>query len=272
MKNKILYLFVLAILAITGCKEKIDITLKNSYERLVVDGCLTNEAKRHTVKLSLTSNYFANEPQPKATGAIVTLSDDSSTVTLTETFPGIYQTDSTYKGKIGKTYILDIIYNGEEYSASSLLKYVAPIDSISFGPDPWEPDKRTINLWAMEPATTGDYYQWLYYVNDTLKSDSIKNMSFADDGMVNGNYMNGFPIFSWPAKPNDTVTLEMRSITKEYYTFIYNLYSEIFGSGSPFSGPPANVKGNVRNLTNSEKDVMGFFITSAVTRKTRIFK
>ena len=143
MKNKILYLFVLAILAIAGCKEKFDITLKNSYERLVVDGCLTDEAKRHTVKLSLTSNYFANEPQPKATGAIVTLSDDSSIVTLTETSPGIYQTDSTYKGKIGKIYILDIIYNGEEYSASSLLKYVAPMDSITFGPDPWEPEKRT---------------------------------------------------------------------------------------------------------------------------------
>ena len=270
--NKVLLFFFLCVLiSTTACKEKIDIKLKSTYVRLVVDGGVTDEAKRHTIKISETSNYFANEPQPKVSGAIVTLSDGSNIVTLSETSPGIYQTDTTYQGEIGRTYTLNIKYKGEEYTASSMLKYVAPIDSISFGKDPFQPTKSTVNLWAQEPPTKGDYYLWLYYINGVLKSDTLNEVSYASDEMVNGNYMNGFPIYTMDdAKPGDTITLEMRSINKEYYDFMNALFSEVFGAGNPFSGPPSNVKGNIKDITDNKKDVMGFFIASAVRKKSGI--
>ena len=272
MKNIKIYLAILISLTLFGCKERIDISLKDTYVRLVVDGLLTDEAKRHMIKLTKTSGYFENEPQSMATGAAVTISDGTSEVQLSETSPGIYQTDSTYNGVIGKTYTLNIKYDNEEYSASSPLKYVSPIDSVSFEKDPFMPDITTINLWAQEPATTGDYYLWLYYVNGVLRSDTLNKISFTDDLMVNGNYITGYPIYYFAPEANDTVTLEMRSITKEYNDFIYAVYMETYGAGTPFSGPPSNAKGNIKNLTHKEKDVMGFFIASAVTRKSKVFK
>jgi hypothetical protein len=270
--NKGLLIFFLGVLiSTTACKEKIDIELKSTYVRLVVEGEITNEAKKHTIKITETSNYFSNEPQPKVSGAIVTINNGSNTVTLTETSPGIYQTDSTYQGEVGKIYTLNIKYNGEEYTASSMLKYVAPIDSISFAKDPFFPDQDVVNLWAQEPPSTGDYYSWLYYINGKLESDTLSEIMYASDEMVNGNYMNGFSIYMMEnTVPGDTITLEMKSINKEYYDFINAVFSEVYGAGTPFSGPPSNVKSNIKNVTNSYKDVMGFFIASAVSRKSGI--
>jgi len=254
----------------TACKDKIDLELKSTYVRLAIEGQVTDEAKRHTILITETSNYFSNEPQPKVSGAIVTIDDGSSQITLTETSPGVYQTDSTYAGIPGKTYTLNVKYKSEEYSAGCLLRPLGVIDSISFAKDVFEPKNNSINLWAQEPATTGDYYIWLYYINGKLESDTLKEISFASDEMVNGNYMPGFPIFTAEFSLGDTITLEMQSINKDYYDFLNAFFTEVFGAGNPFSGPPANVIGNIRNLTHKDKDVMGYFLASSVTRKTRI--
>ena len=269
-KNIAVLIFTITILSFSACKEKIDIKLKETYVRLVIEGEITNETKRHTIKITQTSNYFSNEAQPLVSGAIVTLNDGVNSAILTETSPGIYQTDSNYTGVIGKLYTLNVKYENEEFTASSLLKNVAEVDSVTFGYDPFFPAKRTVNLWAQEPATYGDYYLWLYYVNGVLTSDTLKEWAFSDDLMVNGNYISGFPVYTIDAEPGDTITLEMKSITKDYYDFIYAVFFEVYGAGSPFSGPPANVKGNVINLTHKEKEVMGYFIASAVSRKSDI--
>jgi len=157
------------------------------------------------------------------------------------------------------------------------MRPVAPIDSIGFGVwqdyDPNAPPKSSLFMYAQEPPTPGDYYLWNYYINGVLKSDTITKVVFASDEMVNGNYVSdNFPIYGFNANPGDSITLEMRSITKEYYDFLTGIMYESMGGSSPFSGPPSNVKGNVKNITNKEKEVMGFFITSAVEKKTKVFK
>ena len=278
--KKLIILFSLLLMITSSCKKEIKIELKDTYVRLVVDGLLTNEAKRHTIKLSLTSNYFSSiDEEKKAEGAVVSLNDGTNTIILTETSAGIYQTDSTYKGEIGKTYTLNIEYDKEEYSAVSIMKPVAPIDSIGFGiyenydHDPTAPEQSSLFMYAQEPVTTGDYYLWNYYINGVLKSDTITDVAFASDEMVNGNYVSdNFPIYGFKANPTDSITLEMRSITKEYYDFLLGIMYESMMGSSPFSGPPSNVKGNVKNITNKEKVVMGFFITSAVSKKTKMFE
>lgn len=254
----------------TACKEKIDLELKSTYVRLAIEGTVTDEAKKHSILITETSNYFANEPQPRVSGAVVTINDGSSQITLTETSPGVYQTDSTYAGIPGRTYTLNVKYKSEEYSASCLLKPVGVIDSVSFAKDVFDPIKSSINLWAQEPSTTGDYYTWFYYINGKLESDTLTEISFASDEMVNGNYMPGYPVFTAEFALGDTITLEMRSINKDYYDFLNAFFSEVFGAGNPFSGPPSNVKGNIKNLTNKDKVVMGYFLASAVSKKTQI--
>ena len=160
MKRLILFISIIIVFTNISCKKQIDIKLKNSYARIVVDGLITDETKAHVVKVSKTSNYFSSEPESMVAGAVVTLNDGVNTITLTEVSPGFYQTDANYKGEVGRMYTLKIASNSDEYVASCLLKPVAQIDSISFtkgaqvnGPPKIDPNAYSINMFAQEPAT-----------------------------------------------------------------------------------------------------------------------
>ena len=84
-------------------------------------------------------------------------------------------------------------------------------------------------------------------------SDSIHQKVVMDDQMVNGKYMAGMGIFYidnshvWETlKPGDTVTLQMSGITRGYMNFISQVQQA--GFNLPFfTGPPANVQGNINN-------------------------
>jgi len=271
-----IFLFISLAAIISSCRKEIDIKLDSTYTRIVVDGLITNEAKRHTIKISKTSNYFDNSAQPIAIGAVVTINDGSTAVTLTETSAGIYQTDSNYIGVIGKIYTLNVKYDNEEYEAVCKLKQVAEMDSVTVTKNifPFDTNYYSINMFALEPATTGDYYVWKYYVNGKLFPDTINLTLFESDEMVNGNYIYNLPVYSdVSVKAGDSVALEISSINKEYYDFMYSIMFESHGGGgNPFSGPPSNVVGNVKNITNPNKDVMGFFIASAVSKKSTVVK
>ena len=60
--------------------------------------------------------------------------------------------------------------------------------------------------------------------------------------------------------PGDTVTVELNNMGKEYFGFLQEAQAELRGSNPLFSGPPANVKGNISN------GAIGFFAAYSVSR------
>ncbi|HNY01561.1 MAG TPA: DUF4249 domain-containing protein [Bacteroidales bacterium] len=262
MIRKIFPVFLLALLA-TACTEKTQVHLDSTYARLVVDGHISSDTGNYSVALTRSAEYFYNEPAPRVTGATVTVSDAGGTLTLHETEPGvsgIYETGPGYAGVKGNSYTLNIslkeeIGGSREYQATSALHPVAPIDSIraEFHPDWGKKGIWTIKLWAQEPGDEVNYYLFNLYRNGKLLTDTITKKVVADDRFVNGSYMNGFDVMylmhyqSWATiYPGDTITLQMSGITKEYYDFINQVDQSGF-SIPFFSGPPANVKGNISN-------------------------
>jgi len=268
MKNIIL-IIVIAMTAIS-CSEKINLKLDDSAQKIVIEGLITNETKAHTIKITKSTSYFSDEPAPAVTGANVTINDGTLIYHLNETSAGIYQTDSNFAGVVGKTYVLNISYNGESYSASSLLKFVPQIDSITCklfdSPFGHEQNIYEVDLWAQEPEPSGDYYLWNVYKNNVLYSDTLNKVAYSDDSFINGNYAAGIMILQVKAFPGDTVMLEMLSISKEYFNFLNDVLTESSGGSNPFSGPPANVKGNISN------GALGFFLAAAVSSKSCIIK
>jgi hypothetical protein len=88
-----------------------------------------------------------------------------------------------------------------------------------------------------------------------------------DDRFFNGNYAYGAPVAYLEQHKNDevllkgdTVTVEINSIGREYANFIWEAQIEAGQSNPLFSGPPANVKGNISN------GAMGFFSAHSATR------
>ncbi|MBN1198922.1 MAG: DUF4249 domain-containing protein [Bacteroidales bacterium] len=260
MKRLILYSILLTLISFS-CTERIDLNLDETYTRLVVDGSISNDTARYLISLSKTADYFYNEPAPRVVAASVSLYNGISSYPLHETEPGIsgiYETDSTFSGIIGETYTLNIdldhpIDNMTSYTSTCRMMNVSRLDSIQvvFQPD-WGTDGVwEIRVFAQEPADEVNYYMFHYYRNDTLKTDSIWKIAVSDDKYINGSYINGLAAVyinnanTWETfTQGDKVTLRMSGITREYYDFISQV--KLSGFNIPFfTGPPANVQGNI---------------------------
>ncbi|MBE0648623.1 MAG: DUF4249 domain-containing protein [Bacteroidales bacterium] len=262
MKRITLYTLLLALITF-ACTERVDLNLDETYTRMVVDGGISNDTGSYQITLTKTADYFYNEPAPRVAGATVNLTNGTDNYLLHETEPGIsgiYETDATFFGIIGETYTLDIdlnepIDNLTTYYSSCQMMNVARLDSIQvvletdWGPKGiWQ-----IRVFAQEPGDETNYYMFHYYRNDTLMTDSIWKVAVSDDKYINGSYINGLAAIyinnenPWEAfNPGDKVTLKMSGITKEYYDFITQV--QLSGFNIPFfTGPPANVQGNISN-------------------------
>lgn len=267
--KRLFYLLLFLPATFTACTERIALTLDPNYARLVVDGGISDDTGAYGVALTKTADYFFNEPAPRVVNAVVWISDGSDEYRLHETEPGIsgfYQTGPSFAGEIGKTYTLNIelpenIDNRTQYSSSCKMISVARLDSIAvnFQPDWGKEGFWEIKLWAQDPGDEVNYYMFHYYRNDTLMTDSIWKVSISDDRYFNGNYIRGVTAVyinnahGWETlRAGDRVTLQMSGITKEYYNFISEVQEA--GYNIPFfSGPPANVVGNISD------GAVGFF-------------
>jgi len=260
-------------LLIISCVERIDIKLDDSYTRLVVDGAITTDTMAHTIILSSTTSYYYNQPAPPVTGAHLQISDGTDIYPLDEEAPGIYRTDPSVCGVAGKTYTLDIklaslIGGFSNYEASSTLYPVSHLDSVSLA---FHPDWADNGIWEVkcyvQDPPTEDFYRFMISKNREMLTDTLNEWFVTDDRFFNGNYAYGAPIaYLRQGKGDevllkgDTVTVEMNNIGAGYANFIWDAQSEVNGSNPLFSGPPANVKGNIDN------GATGFFAAYSISR------
>ena len=260
IKIKALVLLGSAMLIFNACTERIDIDLEESYTRLVVEGMVTTDTLAHTIRLTSTTSYYYSETAPAVSGATVTIDDGTSVITLTETEPGTYKTPTDYYGIPGRTYRLNIglatAINGHEtYTAVSGMSPKLTLDSISsVYHEDWGSDGYyEIKCYVLDPPST-DYYMFRVIKNGVLVSDSLTRVLVTDDRFYNGNYTNGVGIGflnqSFEKEivtPGDDLTIESARITEEYYRFISQLQIQSGYQNPLFSGPPANISGNISN-------------------------
>jgi len=279
--SKLTSLIVIFSMTLASCTEEIDMKLNTTSKRLVVDGILTTDTMAQCIKLTSSGDYFDNKPMPGISNALVTINDGDETLTLTESSAnkGWYYTSSDFYGKQGHTYTLnienvDINNDGvmESYSSSSYMNSLVPMDSIDIG------YVDQYNLWqvlmyAKEPGETEDYYMFRVTVNDTLITNKYSKQTVTDDQFVNGNIMDGIWIYSLDAKDtienlmlNDTVMLEMFRVNEHTYDYMAALATETQPKTPLFSGPSANVPGNVSN------GALGVFAVCPVSRAKTIVR
>ena len=280
MSMKKIIKMILVAFAVIGCTERIDIELDSTYQRLVVDGFITTDTTSHVIKLTKTTDYYYNQEPPTVSGAMVQISDnEGNTVTLTESDPGIYKTPPDFYAEIGKTYSLNIYLQEEinghkDYTASNTVLEIYPIDSISlaFRPDWSDEGFYEVQCWYQDPLVT-NFYQFNIFKNDILMTDTIDKRFVTDDLLYNGSYTNGIGV-GWldqsvereVVHPGDTITFQAANITEEYANFIWTLQQEISFQTPLFSGPPANIEGNISN------GAIGYFAAYSLSYAATIAK
>ncbi len=280
MKTKYLILFIFCIILFQACTERVEIDLKQEGEiKLVVFAEITNDTMAHEVHLTTSAPYFYNQEMPRVSNAEVSISDGFEEIQLTEDIsrPGIYLTPDDYFGVAGRSYQLtienvDIDGNGrdEEYSAETIMNPVPQVDSINVKYnsrwDGWE-----VALFSQDPAESDDWYIFKVYKNGVLYTDTINDYWTTDDRFFNGNKIDGPMVQFFDEEEDelvelgDTITLEMGAITEEYYYFIDGVFQEANEKIPMFSGPAANLKGNISN------GALGFFTVMEVSRGSTIY-
>lgn len=283
MKNISLFALFAALFALSSCTEEIDIKVPSSAVRLVVEGGIGIDTCVHTIILSKTMDYFSTDTaMPYVSGAAVSITefDENKNATgniflLTENpiRKGHYETDPTVFGKQGYTYRLDIsnvnIGGHESYTAEAFFPYIADkidavhaiygIDLMWAAFDPFGTLDSTWTGWnllftAQDPPTP-EYYVFITYKNGVALNDTLTEFFMVADDMIGqaGVTIKNFPIAfladsTWAvAKEGDTLGLEIRSISKDYYNYISE-FNTVYGGTNPmFGGAPANVRGNINN-------------------------
>src|SRR6185312_704498 len=129
MKYSWLLVIGFSLLAI-GCQKVINIDLNSASPAIVIIGNINDQPGPYTVTLSQNATFSDPNTSPSVSGAFITISDNAGNKdTLTEVSPGRYHTKKI-QGIIGRTYYLNVISNGQTYTASSTMPQLVPFDTL----------------------------------------------------------------------------------------------------------------------------------------------
>jgi hypothetical protein len=263
----------------TSCEKEINLDLKNTSPKLVVEGNILwgidTVINQQELKLSLSANYTGNTNPLPVTNAIVMVNDGTNNYTYNHIGNGVYR--SSFIAATNKTYKLIISYEGDEYNAYETLKAGgAAIDSLTVNYFPsalGSPEGNFITVNTTDPLNERNFYLWQLFINEQLMiNPSPGNIyrAIQKDDFFNGQpLINYLPFDNFPVVTGDIARLHQLSISEQMYNYYYSIFN--LTASSPVSGdvPPGKIRGNILNLNNSDKNALGYFGACSVSIKTK---
>ena len=275
-----IWLLVTASTVFTSCEKEINLDLKNTSPKLVVEGNvllgIDSVINLQEVKLSLSANYTGNTSPMPVTNAVVVVNDGTNAYIYNHVGNGVYR--SSFIAAINKTYKLIINYDGDEYNAYETLKAAgAGIDSLKVKYFPsalGSPDGNFITVNTTDPLNERNFYLWQLFINDQLMiNPSPGNIyrAIQKDDFFNGQpLINYLPFDNFPVVTGDVARLHQLNISEQMYNYYYSIFN--LTASSPVSGdvPPGRIKGNIVNLDKPDKNALGYFGACGISIKTKI--
>lgn len=200
-----------------SCVEEIDLQNFENTNLLIVKAELTDELKKHTIKLSRTIPLDSVTAKNE-TSATVHITDNlGNTYLFSELEPGLYQSTTAFRAEIGNTYKLHIKTIDEEVYESESQKITGKNDISNLyaiqGKNVSGELGVSIIVESSNENTTAKYYKYSYEETYVVKApywstDSLK--------IISANPRN--PILELIKKPNNA--LERRICYKTAYSNI----------------------------------------------------
>ena len=247
------YFIVILISFFSACEEVVDVGLNYSDERLVIEGYLnwikgTNRTEQIVV-LSKTTPFYENLRIP-ANGAKVYIEDENDNIFqfIEKDKSGRYYALDTIPFLLGSKYTLQVRYENQDYRGTETLNSVASIykveqDSISLFGD----ITTQIKTYSMDAKDEKNYSYFEFFSKDR----NIVEYNVYRDDFSNGSEYYGVLINS-ELKKGDSIRFRQYSLTKIAYQYWYLLILQNTQQGGPFQTNPANLNGNLINITEPE--------------------
>jgi hypothetical protein len=255
---RIAALFIPAI-AFSSCEKVIDLDLKNASPQLVIEGSISNVAQIPTVRISRSVSFDEPSNFSGVSGGDVRMISGTSTLYFAETSKGVYQAPATL-GRLGRSYTLQVVVDGETYKATSTMPGSVAIDSVATEEQSFQGKiDKTVVLYYADPPGVKNQYRFIMSVNGQLvKEVFARNDQFNDGRTVRvALYQDDIEV-----KTGDKVDLEMQCIDEPIYTYWFTFSKQSgngMGNGSVAPTNPPN---------NFDRPVLGYFSAHAVSRRS----
>ncbi|WP_291106764.1 DUF4249 domain-containing protein [Flavobacterium sp. UBA6195] len=255
---KIVSLFIISV-AFFSCEDVVDIDLSTAPAKLVIDASIKwqkgTTGNEQTIRLTTTTDFYASTI-PTVSGATVFITDGNGIqYDFIETPGSGNYVCTNFNPEIRQTYTLTVIYDSQVYTATESLIEVPTIDYV----------EQTEN-----GGFTGDQIEVKFFYQDIPNQDNFylimfnsSNVSLPIFDVVNDSFFQNNQMFGYLAnelEKDDIILFTLQGISESYYNYM-NILLGIAGTngGSPFQTPPATVRGNIVNQTNTNNFALGFF-------------
>src|SRR5215208_2906527 len=154
-------LICLLVFVFYSCKKVIELDLKNSDIKYVIEGVITNEPGVCKVYISQSKPFYQNNQFAGVSGARVKVSDNGIEISLPESGPGTYQTTSV-TGTPGHTYQLSVIINNQQFSAACTMPQPVRLDTLYISAGPFG-QFRFATVGYTDPPGSKNNYRFVQY-------------------------------------------------------------------------------------------------------------
>jgi hypothetical protein len=267
-------LLILLCFSLFSCEDVIDVDLTTAAPKLVIDASIKWEkgttGNNQSIKLTTTTGFYAEQiPTVNNATVYVTNSANQQFDFIATTNDGIYIC-TNFEPVINENYTLIVLYNGETFTATEQLFATPTIESIE--------QKTVAGFGGTDEIQIKFFYQDNgQEVNNYLIRFKYENVFFPEYGALKDEFFQGNQMFGFYAnedlKSGDNLQMSLQGISLRYYNYMDKLIN-ISGSnsGSPFSTPPATVKGNIINTTNSVNFALGYFNLSEIDTRNYVIE
>ncbi len=279
---------------LVSCLDKIDVTLRQETQKMVVEGLITNDPKFVSLRLSQTVSFGTSNSIEPIKGAYVEVSNSLSESTIFRAVPndiGLYKpSNPNWAGKVGVSYSISIkLPDGRIYQSvpQKMPTTVAVENMNATFVEGGNPGFET-SVSFKDPAETENYYRWTatgFHIrlstgvvvgfggsrccNKCWVLKEEKSINLFSDLLINGSLVKNRPVYLSPfyAVGKHLIEVQQFTISKDAFLFWTRYKDQQQRTGSIFDPLPASLTGNVVNTTNSQDVALGFFEVSAIARK-----
>lgn len=289
---KYLSIIALSVVVLSSCTKEVEIDIPGYEEQLVIDGRIETD-QPPIVLISRSKEVYAPTDVESflngfVSGAVVTVSNGTETVVLDEICsdnlpPGTeelaaemigipvnqlqnyhicaYTTFNTAVwGEIGKTYTLNVTFEGKTYEAQTHILQPTPLVNTFWKPEPGLTNHGFSWATLADPAGQFDAYFWEanILIDDTTQTGFTPTYS----PVIDDEFFDGLTFEFWYENPHgggqtpdsvrwmyergDTVVIKLSKIDRTVYEYYEKKYTQLQTAGNPFA-TPTNIPNNFSN-------------------------
>lgn len=310
MRREAIYSIYLVILTcFIGCVQPFEVDFPENDRILVISGVLTNADKTHYVNISYTRSLNDDVETPETIDAEVSIEDEfGNSVSYVEEGNGRFISPAGFKAEIGVKYQLKVLHGGQLF-VSSQVELVTPteIDNLHWGPkDVIDSELEQVvhgaQFFIDSEESQNKYfrYEWegthLILPPFAATHEVIDGRIYEIDFVPSPCYSTGYSnklllatstglsqsrvldvpvnfIAETDSKLRHAYSLLVRqySLTESAYNYYKQLKDNNESSGSFFDAQQGSIIGNIRNDSDPESLVLGYFEVSGESAKRRKF-